>query len=240
MTRFANVVFILLVLPICVSAATASASLSGGDTVEPGETLTLTFEVSGSNIYGVMGSLYYDSDQLTCTGIKPVTGSGWKADCNADRFLVYDGAMEAPVNSSTALFLVTFQVSSELAPGTDISVSCVDVVVSDGISDTPLNAVSWNGSVAEEQEATTTAPPTEPTNVPVYIPEESLRVTEPTETTVLPTTAPAPSQAAPVVSEEPSGDSGEPLWTYLVLGLAFLLVGIGSGILINQRFFQKQ
>lgn len=238
MTRFAKVVFILLVLPICVSAATASASLSGGETVEPGKTLALTFEVSGSDIYGVMGSLSYNSDQLTCTGIKPITG-GWKAEWNEDRFLTYDSTMEAPVNSSTALFLVTFQVSSELAPGTDISVSCVDVVVSDGVSDTPLNSVSWKGSVAEEQEVTTTATPTEPTNVPVYIPKESLPVTEPTETTVLPTTAPAPSQAAPVVSEEPSGDSGEPLWTYLVLGLAFLLVGIGSGILINQRFFQK-
>lgn len=238
MIRFVKLLLILLLLPVCVSAATASASLSGGDAVEPGETLTLTFEVNGSSIYGVIGSLSYNHEQLTCTGINPIAG-GWKAEWNDDRFLTYDSTMEAPVNSSTALFLVTFQVSSELAPGTDISVSCVDAVVSDGISDTPLNAVSWNGSVADEQEATTNTPPPEPTDIPVYIPEESLPVTEPTEMAVLPTTSPAPSQTAPAVTEAPSGDSGEPLWTYLVLGLAFLLVGIGSGILINQQFFQK-
>lgn len=245
MTRLAKLLLILFLLPVCAFAATASASLSGKEAVEPGESLTLTFELSGSDIYGVSGTLSYNSNQLTCTDIKPIRGSGWKAESSGDHFLVYDSTMKNPVRGSSALFSVILRVSSELTPGTDIRVSCVDLVASDGVSDIALTAVSWSGTVPAEQEAPSTeathAPasnePTEPADVPVYIPEESLPVTVPTETAPESPqeTHAATAPVAPVALEEPSG---EPLWTYILFALACILVGIGAGILINQKYFK--
>ena len=57
----------LVLLAVSVPEITVEAAggyLSGPGTVRAGDTITLTFGVSGSNLYGVSGSLAYDSNQL--------------------------------------------------------------------------------------------------------------------------------------------------------------------------------
>ena len=64
------VLTICLLLPLTVSAASASATLSGPGTVRAGDAITLTFKLNGSNLSGVSGTLSYDSNQLQLTGTK--------------------------------------------------------------------------------------------------------------------------------------------------------------------------
>ena len=48
-------VFFLLFLWLCLPASAASASLSGASAVRAGDTVTLTYSVSGNNLSGVSG-----------------------------------------------------------------------------------------------------------------------------------------------------------------------------------------
>ena len=73
---------IALVLCICLLsvtafAASASASLTGPGTVRAGDTITLNFNLSGSNIFGASGTLSYDANQLTLTGTSQKISNGW-------------------------------------------------------------------------------------------------------------------------------------------------------------------
>ena len=64
-----------LMLPITVSAASASASLTGPGTVRAGDTITLSFNLNGSGIFGASGTLSYDSSQVTLSGTTQKIGS---------------------------------------------------------------------------------------------------------------------------------------------------------------------
>ena len=59
------VLCLALTLPITVSAASASASLTGPGTIRAGDTITLSFNLNGSGIFGASGTLSYDSNQVT-------------------------------------------------------------------------------------------------------------------------------------------------------------------------------
>ena len=54
-----------LMFSLTVSAANASATLTGPGTVRAGDTITLSFNLGGSNILGASGTLVYDSSQVT-------------------------------------------------------------------------------------------------------------------------------------------------------------------------------
>ena len=58
-----------------VTAEAAGASFSGSGSVRAGDSVTVTFTVSGSNIQGITAVLHYDSSALTLTG---ATGRSWK------------------------------------------------------------------------------------------------------------------------------------------------------------------
>ena len=51
-----------------VTAEAAGASFSGSGSVRAGDSVTVTFSVSGSNIQGITAVLHYDSSTLTLTG----------------------------------------------------------------------------------------------------------------------------------------------------------------------------
>ena len=50
-----------------VTAEAAGASFSGSGSVRAGDSVTVTFSVSGSNIQGITAVLHYDSSTLTLT-----------------------------------------------------------------------------------------------------------------------------------------------------------------------------
>ena len=137
-----------MLMPFSVSAATATASLTGPGTVRAGDTITLTFKLNGSGLYGASGTLSYDSNQLTMTGTKQSIASPWMVEFNGNNMVAYDNNLSAPIDSGKDLFTVTFQVKN-VAAGTDITVSYTNVKASDGKADTNIGTVSYRVTVAE-------------------------------------------------------------------------------------------
>ena len=141
---------VVLMSIVCLSvfAASSSASLTGPSTVRAGDTITLTFKVNGSGISGITGSLQYNSSQLTLTKTEQKIASPWMVEFNGDNFVAYDNNLSNPINSNTTIFTATFKVNKDLAAGTQVTVSAVDVVTSDGAVDTNVGAVSYSTTIA--------------------------------------------------------------------------------------------
>lgn len=152
MKRFIGIAVALLLcvtlFGVTVSAAAASATLEGPGTVRAGDTITLTFYLNGSGIYGASGTLSYNANQLTMTGTSQKIAGGWKVEFNGNNFLAIDENLEKPINSKTALFTVTFKVNSSVTTGTAINVSYTNVTTTDGNADTNVNAATYSVTVA--------------------------------------------------------------------------------------------
>lgn len=142
------VLCLALMLPISVSAASASASLTGPGTVRAGDTITLSFNLNGSGIFGASGTLSYDSSQLTLSGTSQKIGAPWAVEFNGNNFVAYDNNLTNPINKTTALFSVTFKVNGSLAAGTSIKVSYTGVTASDGNADANVGTVTYSATIA--------------------------------------------------------------------------------------------
>ncbi len=150
-----RVLYIALAMVLCLClfaipamAAGASASLTGPGTVRAGDTITLTFNLNGSGIYGAQGALSYDSSVLELKSTKQSIGNGWVVEFNGNSFVAYDNNLTNPINKKTALFTVTFKVKSSVATGTAIKVSCTNVAASDGSVETTIGTVKYETTVA--------------------------------------------------------------------------------------------
>ena len=135
-------------LPLTVTAANASATLAGPNAVRAGDTITLTFHLNGTGLYGASGTLNYDSSQLTLTGTQKKIGNGWEVEFNGNTFVAIDNNMATPINSNTALFTATFKVNSNLSVGAVINISCTDVTGSDGKADAKIGTVTYSRTIA--------------------------------------------------------------------------------------------
>lgn len=141
-------VLCLSILPMSVFAAVNSAQVNGPDTVWAGDTITVAFQVSGTDIYCVNGKLSYDSNQVTFISASQTIGSDWGMDLNGDNFLFIDNTLRNPIYGNAKLFTATFKVKENLAVGTKITISCKDVTCSDGQADTPVNTVAYTVRLA--------------------------------------------------------------------------------------------
>ena len=110
-----------------VTAEAAGASFSGSGSVRAGDSVTVTFTVSGSNIQGITAVLHYDSSALTLTGTRQLVGSSWSVDMSGGNLLAYDQSLSNPIT---------------------VSATITDIVATDGNSDQSLNDASWAASVA--------------------------------------------------------------------------------------------
>ena len=72
-----------------VTAEAAGASFSGSGSVRAGDSVTVTFTVSGSNIQGITAVLHYDSSALTLTGTRQLVGSSWSVDMSGGNYHIY-------------------------------------------------------------------------------------------------------------------------------------------------------
>lgn len=131
-----------------VTAEAAGASFSGSGSVRAGDSVTVTFSVSGSNIQGITAVLHYDSSTLTLTGTRQLIGDSWSVDMSGGNLLAYDQSLNNPISGSSAVLAVTFRVKSGVAAGTKVSATITDIVTSDGNSDQNLNDAAWSASVA--------------------------------------------------------------------------------------------
>lgn len=146
------VLLLLTLVPITGFAATASATLTGPSTVRAGDTITLTFNLNGSGIYGASGALSYDSNQLTLTGTTQKVGNGWAVEFNGNNFVAYDNNLAKPINSNTAIFTASFKIKN-VSTGTTIKVSCTGVSASDGVADISVGTVSYSATIAAPMSA---------------------------------------------------------------------------------------
>ena len=137
---------ILLLIPFTASAASASASLSGPGTVRAGDTITLTFKLSGSGLSGASGTLSYDGSQLQLTGTKQKIAAPWAVEWSGNNMVAYDNNLSAPINGGKDLFTVSFKVK-DVAAGTKITVSYQDVKASDGSADAGIGTVRYSATV---------------------------------------------------------------------------------------------
>lgn len=141
------VICFVFMLPITVSAASTSASLTGPGTVRAGDTITLSFNLNGSGIFGASGTLSYDSSQVTLSGTTQKIGSPWAVEFNGNNFVAYDNNLTNPINGNKTLFTVTFKVKN-VAAGTNIKISYTGVTASDGSADANVGTVTYSKTVA--------------------------------------------------------------------------------------------
>ncbi len=144
----AVILCLTLMLPVTAMAANANASLSGPGIVRAGDTITITFNLGGSGIYGASGTLSYDSGQLTLIGTNQKISPPWVVEFNGNNFVAYDNNLTNPINSGNSLFTVTFKVNSGLITGTAINVSYTGVTVSDGNADSSLGTITYSSTIA--------------------------------------------------------------------------------------------
>ena len=152
MKRIISLAFIAI---LCISlfattasAASAGASLTGPGVIRAGDAITLSFNLSGSSLFGASGTLSYNSSQLTLIGISQKIGAPWAVEFNGNNFVAYDNNLTTPISSNVTLFTATFQVNASVAVGTKINVSFTDVAASDGNADIHLGTVTYSATVA--------------------------------------------------------------------------------------------
>ena len=147
-TMILSLVLLLGIFAVTATAAGATASLTGPDTVRAGDTITLTFKLNGSGLYGASGTLSYDKKQLELKSTEQKIGKSWMVEFNDNSFVAYDNNLGDPINKNTSLFTVKFKVKSDLAVGTKITVSYTDVTASDGNADTSIGTVTYSVKLA--------------------------------------------------------------------------------------------
>ena len=138
---------LLVILPITAFAVSGSATLTGPDTVRAGDTITLTLNLSGKDIYGAEGVLSYDKNVLELKEMKQKVGGDWVVEFNGNNFVAYDNNLSKPISSKTAVLTVSFKVKN-VAVGTNIKVSYNNLVVSDGSNEMGLGTVSYSVKTA--------------------------------------------------------------------------------------------
>lgn len=150
-----RIVSMALIAILCVSlfamtafAAPATATLTGPGTVRAGDSITLTFSLNGSGVFGAQGSLSYDSSVLELKSTSAKIGGDWVVEFNGNEFVIYDNNQNTPINKNTALFTVTFKVKSNVAVGTAIKVSCTGVIASDGKNESNIGTVTYSATIA--------------------------------------------------------------------------------------------
>lgn len=147
-----KVICFLIVLALVASLApmafaAGSASMSGPSVVRAGDTITVSFS-AGGGIYGGSGSVSFDSSQLTLQGYSQSVGGSWVVEFNGNTFVFYDNSMASPINGSTTIFTATFQVNSNLATGTAVSVTASGVTLSDGQADIGAGSPAYSTTIA--------------------------------------------------------------------------------------------
>ncbi len=129
-------------------AEAAGSSFEGDDDeLRAGDRVTVTYYVSGDNLYGITASMDYDSSKLEWLSISNELGGAWKLDENgSSSILLYDSGVSDPIDGWEAAFSVTFRVRSGVSAGATVSAS-VSGTASDGSSDSSLGTAYWEAEI---------------------------------------------------------------------------------------------
>ena len=149
--KLSKILYTLLITPMIVMllysnahAATLSCQLSGVSDIRAGDKIAIIFSSTGAasvsnGVFGVQGDIHYDSSVLKLTGTASKMSSPWMVEFNNSdgviNFVAYDNNLSDPIKKNTALFSMTFTVSSNAAVGSSIAVNTKGVKATDGNSD---------------------------------------------------------------------------------------------------------
>ena len=144
------VILLALALSLCILSMTASAAVSpsagwdGPDVVRAGNTITVTFTITGENVYGMDCMLDYNKSMLTLTEKTVKIGSPWKVDFYDNKIVAMDDSgFNNPLNGKSAIFSLTFKVNSNAVTGEELKISCQNVTLSDGQKEVKLGEISY-------------------------------------------------------------------------------------------------
>ncbi len=121
--------FAVLLTLVPQRAEAAGCGLSGAGSVRAGNTVTVTFSISGGDILGFSADLSYDSSQLSLEGSKSLLDSGWTVMMNGGRIVGNNNTQESPINGSKQVMAFTFRVKSDIPAGSSLSASVSNVEV---------------------------------------------------------------------------------------------------------------
>lgn len=141
-----SVALLSFLLLISIEVNVVSGSLTGPESVRAGDMITLSFNISGSNIYGASGTLSYDSSQVTLLETSQKIDSPWIVKFNDDKFDAYDYNLNSPINGNKTVFTVTFKVKS-VETGTNIKISYTDVKTPDGSANANVGTITYSATV---------------------------------------------------------------------------------------------
>lgn len=122
--------FAVLLTLVPQRAEAAGCGLSGAGSVRAGNTVTVTFSISGGDILGFSADLSYDSSQLSLEGSKSLLGGSWTVKMNGSRIVGYDSEQSSPINGSKQVMAFTFRVKSDASAGSSLSAAVSNVSVS--------------------------------------------------------------------------------------------------------------
>lgn len=129
-----------------VKGASASSSLTGPSTVRANDTITLNFKITGKDVYGVSGSLSYDSSKVSLVSTKKQIGSSWAVEFNGNSFVAYDNTLTAPINNTKTIFTATFKVKN-LNEGALVNIGVKGITATDGNNDINAGSVSYSKKI---------------------------------------------------------------------------------------------
>lgn len=145
-----TLVCVLLFAMVPVVSAAGSVSFKGPGQVRAGDTITLTFSVSGDGISGVQGSVSYDESQLSLKSYTPSLKSGWDGEFKGNNFAFFDNNLTAPIDGSATFFKASFTVK-DLPEGTEIAVTVSSIKLSskseDGYQDTSVGSKTYTATI---------------------------------------------------------------------------------------------
>lgn len=157
------VILLAFVLCGCLLGVTASADASpsaawtGPGEIRAGNTITVTFTVTGENIIAIEAAeLYYDENLLTLTSWSQKIGGLWLVEFydgvpEKDKPLLVSesGITNSTINGETAIFSLTFKVKNNAVTGETLRVSCKDVKLTyKDYSVMPLGEISFEKQIS--------------------------------------------------------------------------------------------
>jgi len=132
------VIVLINTLPASVMAeANIISYISGTEEIRAGDTITITYSISGTGLFGINGTIGYDYSKLTYVSSDTLIGGSWNGSYNNTaskgvKFLLTDSAQTNPINSYTDVFSMTFSVNESLAIGEVVDITAKDVEASAG------------------------------------------------------------------------------------------------------------
>ena len=146
-SSFLSLALVLVISWAVLPQKAEAAWASGAGSLYAGDTVTVTFSVSGDDLVAVdIGSLDYSSDlSLIDYGS---CRSGWDIDRKSDGgFLMEDTKQANPINGSADLFYAVFQVSGGAGAGATVSASVSGIWGTSLAGGSSLGGADWSASI---------------------------------------------------------------------------------------------